>query len=463
MKNFCFTLFALLFIASPIFSQQRGRPGNVNYISLANRAAAPVFHFDQVQLPADSAGNTKLVFIFRLDNNFLPFKKITFNDEIEAPSGSEFYSSFRLNTEIFEGKSKSGRNTNYNSVTRDAWQDTVFAASYEETKSRDHYNSGYLVTTLKPGQYNYLLQLSMMGETNERNSQRQDIRITDFDNKKRGSVILLQENATTNQMKLMNMGNRVLYGKDFSVLVDIPAYNVEEEYQVELVKVVPNRKDTTELESIYVSDIKPEHVLQNQHLSFVKGKEPGLELSESESGGLDYALISIPNASFENNIYRIKLTKKGETKPFARRIIRSYWPNMPPALLSLDIATDMLKFIISEEQLKEMKKGNAREKEEKFRKFWSSKDPTPDTEYNELMTEYYRRVDYSFREFSNPQNPFGQDTDQGSIYIKFGPPLSKERVFPEKGRVLETWNYPNRKFVFEKGSGFSEFVLLGTG
>ena len=450
MKKIILSIFAFLFVTTALFSQQRGRSGKVNYISLANRAAIPVFHFDQIQLPGDSAGHTQLVFIFRLDNDFLPFKKITYNDEIDSPSGAEFYSSFRLNTEVFEGKSKSRRNTNYQSITRDTWQDTVFAASYDESKSRNNYNSGYLVTGLEPGQYNYLLQLSVMGETNERNSQRQNIRISDFGNKKKGSIILLKTDATKDEMPLINMGSRVLYGKDFSLLVDIPDYDNKAAYQIELVKVIPNRKDTTELESIYISDIKADQVLQNQHLAFIKGEEPSLKLSESQSEGLDYALISVPNSSFENNTYRIKLTKKGETEPIAQRLIRSYWPDMPPALLSLDVATDMLKFIINEEQLKELKKGNAKEKEEKFRTFWSSKDPTPDTEYNELMTEYYRRVDHSFKEFSNPQNPFGQDTDQGSVYIKFGPPLSKERTFPEKGASIGNMELPQSKVCLRK-------------
>ncbi len=107
-----------------------------------------------------------------MENSFLPFKKLSVDDEIDAPETAEFYSMARLNTEIFKGKASKKELKNIAPVSRDLWQDTLFVNNYEDTKSKMKYASGRLVTELDPGMYNYVLQLSLMDETDDRNSQR---------------------------------------------------------------------------------------------------------------------------------------------------------------------------------------------------------------------------------------------------------------------------------------------------
>lgn len=460
MKRINLSFFVLLFLLPPLFSQPRGR--QVSYAMLANRAAAPVFHFSELQLPGESDDKTQVIFIFRFNNDFVPFKKISFTDEIEAPKEAEYFSIVRLNTEVFTGLVRKGGDEGYSSTSRDVWQDTLFTSSYEDTQSRELYNSGYLKTELPPGQYNYLLQLSFMGETNDRNSRRQNLKVKNFATSKTGEVYLLKP-ATNNSdpLDLLNLGDKVFYGKDYRVLVRIPEFNHSDRYRLEIEKIRANRDDTTSVNITYASDIQAKDIHLNKTLVFKGEETPSLYMKDAEDTGYTYALLDIPNRRFENASFRINIYKEGDKKPVASKVIRSYWPDMPPALYSLDMALDMLKYIISDSELKELKKGSDKEKEAKFRSFWASKDPTPDTEYNELMTEYYRRIDYAFKEYSNPEHPLGQETDMGQIYIKFGPPLSKNRRFPEKGRAIETWTYPNQTFVFEKGSGFSQFELVG--
>ncbi len=460
MKRTFLSVFALLFLLTPIFSQQRGR--QVSYAMLANRAAAPVFHFSEIQLPGVSDDTTQVIFIFRFDNDFLPFKKISYNDEIEAPEGAEYFSTVRLNSEIFTGKVRNRGDDDYVSASRDVWQDTLFASSYEDTQSGELYNSGYLRTELSPGQYNYLLQLSIMGETNDRNSRRQNLNVKNFATSKTGEIYLIKPGSQRSEpLDLLNLGDKVFYGKDYRVLVRIPEFSDSDAYRVEIEKVRASRNDTSSVNTIYTADIRAEDIHAGKKLVFQGEGALSLHMKNAEGPGHTYALVDIPNRGFENTTFRLNIFRKGQEKPVASRLIRSYWPDMPPALYSLDMALDMLKYIVSDSELKELKKGSDKEKEARFRQFWASKDPTPDTEYNELMTEYYRRIDYAFKEYSNPEHPLGQETDMGQIYIKFGPPVSKDRRFPEKGRAIETWTYPNQTFVFEKGSGFSQFELVG--
>nr|WP_286670562.1 GWxTD domain-containing protein [Fodinibius salsisoli] len=119
----------------------------------------------------------------------------------------------------------------------------------------------------------------------------------------------------------------------------------------------------------------------------------------------------------------------------------------------------MLHYIVNEKTLDQLRSGSESAREQKFRAFWEKRDPTPDTEYNELMAEYYRRIDYAYQNFTT-NNTIGYESDQGEIYIKFGPPENKERRFPANGSTIEIWTYPNRQFVFRATTGFGDFKLV---
>lgn len=458
MKKFTVLLSALLFLsASLAFGQRRG---NVNYAVLANRAATPNFFFESIVLPHENEDAAQLVFIFRMENSYLPFKKLSFDNKIKAPESAEFYSIARLNTEIFKGKTSKKDLKNLTTISRDSWQDTLFAQNYDETQSKKKFATGRLVTELQPGMYNFVLQLSLMEETDDQNSQRQDIKIENFNSKKTGEIYLIKSGNDASNLELVNMGNNVLYGEDYQALVRIPNYNDSEQYNLVINKARIERKDTVNTEVVKTVAIDKSQIFNNSTLELLDKEQATLAVNNG-GGSFTYALVNVPNSSFESSIYSIELNTVSKKEPLAKKLVRSYWPDIPPSLLNLDISIKMMKFIVSEDQLKELEKGNAQEKEKKFRAFWDKRDPTPNTEFNELMTEYYNRVHYAFVEYRSPEIPNGQDTDRGEVYIKYGPPDSRDRTFPKKGKVIETWTYNNRTFVFEKGSGFSEFMLIG--
>jgi GWxTD domain-containing protein len=94
--------------------------------------------------------------------------------------------------------------------------------------------------------------------------------------------------------------------------------------------------------------------------------------------------------------------------------------------------------------------------------YWSAFDPTPESSYNQLMTEYYRRIDHAAREFIGLRKDNGIKTDRGMIYIRFGKPDQVERSSNTQGQVVETWTYrnPERKFVFVDKRGTGNFSLI---
>ena len=81
---------------------------------------------------------------------------------------------------------------------------------------------------------------------------------------------------------------------------------------------------------------------------------------------------------------------------------------------------------------------------------------------NELMVEYYNRINHANREFSN-FNEGGWLSDRGRILVKFGQPDDIERhPFEIDTYPYEIWRfYSLRKiFIFADRTGFGDFRLL---
>src|SRR5690554_2352109 len=248
MKKSLLTLITLLLFSFSLFAQRGGRSSHVSYTSLVNRSLTPVFFLDEVLLPGKTDSTSTLALIFRMDNEFLPFKKINYETDLNQPAGYEFYSLARINSEIFRNKEDKSDRKNAVSVARDVWQDTVYAKTFDDTRLKTLYTSGVLANDLAPGSYDYLLQLNLMGEANDRNSTRQTLKIQNLSTKKTGEIYLV--NTVTNkddklELTLLNMGNNALYGKDFNALVRIPDYDATANYTLDVSKATVEKRDTT--------------------------------------------------------------------------------------------------------------------------------------------------------------------------------------------------------------------------
>lgn len=155
----------------------------------------------------------------------------------------------------------------------------------------------------------------------------------------------------------------------------------------------------------------------------------------------------------------IKLNEDGEDHDFP---IRVDWLNKPISLRNPEFAIEMLKYIVEEELVSNLLDEDEDDYQKVLHEFWKQYDPTPETEYNELMEEYYSRIDYAALEFRGISKNNGLSTDRGKIYIKHGKPDNIERASDSNGYVVETWVYKilNQKFVFVDKQGTGNFILI---
>lgn len=157
------------------------------------------------------------------------------------------------------------------------------------------------------------------------------------------------------------------------------------------------------------------------------------------------AYIQIPSSDLSPGEYALVVTAEnsaGRTTDTARFSLR--WIDAPFSLSRPDYAIRALYPIATEDEIDRMLSGDRMRQQEALNLFWSERDPTPTTTYNEAMAEYYRRVDYASVKFRTIDRRDGVGSDRGKIYILNGPPTRVERDMDPTGPPREVWTYRNR-------------------
>lgn len=458
-----FVGFLSIFILLINLTDRSEAQSRVNYESLYNSSNQRQNIFvSNFVLPGDANDTVNFVTTFRISYNFLPFRKVQ-----DPDSEYEFYSDAGMRIELFNAKEKVRRNRDQikieglESAGLTSWRDTAFAETYEQTQSKNTFLTGALKSSLKPGLYNYILQMNRGNENRDESSRTRQVEIQDYEDQDASPIILVEElienNGDVPQLNLLNFGNNAFYGSDFLAFVYIPDYSPDNNYRLTFHRADVSEDDTTRQDQVYSTEITSEQIYEDIKPTLNNDKD-NLSLSlNSSNEGYTYALIEVPNSQFPNASYQLTIQNGDNT--VARQIVRSIWLDMPISLLNLDVSIDMLKYMSDSETIRRINRGSERERERKFREFWQERDPTPDTEYNELMAEYYQRIDYAYERFTTPNTP-GYESDRGKTYIRYGPPKNRERKFPTSGSSIEIWTYDDRKFVFESTSGFGDFKLI---
>ena len=157
----------------------------------------------------------------------------------------------------------------------------------------------------------------------------------------------------------------------------------------------------------------------------------------------------------------IKLIQSNKEREVMKKI-SIYKPGLSGFVNNVETSFQQMRYLLTNNERKEAKgkKGEALEKI--FLEFWNKRDPTPETNINELMEEYYIRVNY-VNEYFNMSWKEGWETDFGMIYILFGPPdeIQRSNATSTNTSIYQAWYYNrlNKQFVFRDQNGFGDFKL----
>jgi GWxTD domain-containing protein len=137
------------------------------------------------------------------------------------------------------------------------------------------------------------------------------------------------------------------------------------------------------------------------------------------------------------------------------------WSSLELVKNDFESAVEQLRYIASTKEMDQLKNAPKDDRIKEWNEFWKSKDPSPDTDENEIENEYYRRISYTNRHFDLPQRE-GWRSDMGMIYIINGAPDDIEKhPFDIETKPYEIWYYynPRRRFLFIDENGYGEYVL----
>ena len=184
-------------------------------------------------------------------------------------------------------------------------------------------------------------------------------------------------------------------------------------------------------------------------------------LGNGKDGYFNHSVF-VPSKYLENIKNNFKVSIKQDGKEIDREFVfGTFKSGIASSINDIDNAIKQMKYLLSKEEADMFKSKNKFEREELFNQIWKKLDPTPESDYNELMEEYFKRVDYTNEHFDGWQP--GWKTDRGMIYILFGAPdqINRYNSTNNMNKTRQIWYYQKiaKEFSFIDQNGFGDYRL----
>lgn len=139
------------------------------------------------------------------------------------------------------------------------------------------------------------------------------------------------------------------------------------------------------------------------------------------------------------------------------------WGNAYQSEENINLSLKQLRVIANPKDIKKIDKAPEAQQDSLIKAYWKERDPTPETEDNELYDEFITRIQESNRMFGF-QRSDGWRSDRGLIYLKYGPPDMVEKDIPSNSGFgkYEVWTYDElrRQYIFYDRLGTGEYRLV---
>jgi len=379
----------------------------------------------------DNVGKFNLVYFSRpISKDSLKvttFIEIPFNSLQFIKRNNGFYASYDASIIL--------QNKNGEQIIRNMWSDSISTNDYMHTQSRFRNRKHYTSFTIAKSKYVILSDLYDK-DTRKKGSKKKKLDYT----KQKKSPSLMEP------IVLANLTGEWGFGSDKFPITGRKVTNID--------------KGLTILLSGFVDD-SPYSVQ-----TIIKGNNDEKELSminDKTNDGFFNHKIKIEKEylnSISINI-EIKLVQSKKEKKIGK-IITIYKPGLSRFVNNIENSFQQMKYILTNAERENAKGKRGKDLEDVFLEYWKIRDPTPKTSLNELMEEYYIRVNY-VNDYFNMSWKEGWETDFGMIYILFGPPdeIQRSNVNSSNSSVYQVWYYNriNKQFVFKDQNGFGDYRL----
>lgn len=419
MKKLIIVLFIVLSVQ--IFSQ----PNHFRRQNFRDLPFSKLIYTQVLVFPEDSTSTINYLY------------KIPYRNVVFLKNGEGYNAEIRVDIEVTD--------TNSNFVKREIKDWKIKAASFEQTISSEIYAEGLVKLKLPEG--SYYVQPIVTDQNSQKEFQLKEERL-DVNGKKEIEPLIINSNKISCEreefFKLTNFEGNIPFGSGSQNIIIPVSDNSLKEIDI----IVFNQNDTI-----------AKKTLTESFISSIELQECEGSILISEGAGIktnNFILEGIVN-DLKEGPFSIEIN--GNDKNRFNSFV--FWYNKPNSLRFPELSIKALKHIQEGVVVDSLLDIDDENQYKALVEFWKKMDPSPETEYNELMREYYSRVDYAQENFSSITGIKGVETDRGKVLVKFGKPDQVERASNEKGKVVETWFYikPQRKFVFVDKQGVGEFSL----
>jgi len=349
-------------------------------------------------------------------------------------SNFRFHAKYEMLFTIFDKKG--------NQVSGKTITDDIFVSSFAETNNRKLTNRIDYSVDLVANEYKLIIELTD-SDTKKSLLKEKEIRVKGFQqNKLSLSDIIFTDQTGEDSLTIDNIEPNIERNfnnpeTDFWAVFYIYPMNLDDP-----MTLIYTTREATSGDVVYTYK---EEFTPSQWYSKKK-----INLRDHVKRVLKYSLV-------------IDVKQKGQ-KASAEGKFFSSWNYFESADLSSEQTLLPLQNVIKGKEWKWLEQASDSSKDVWFKNYWKQRDPTPETEKNELKDEFYSRVSHSNSHFSVYSiEKEGWETDRGKIYIKYGAPSNIERRSNDPNiHPYEIWYYQGieRRFIFEDRSGFGDYILV---
>lgn len=427
-------LISILFLTSlQLISQTKFTNDRSSYYTYGSQ-----FFAEAVVLPHEDADSIRVIIYYKIMNDVLSFQQIKDNKH-----NRQYMATSSVEAII---KDKTGIIREHSMK-----QDTIYVDTFEKTNSKTDYTVGYMEGVLPEGKFTGEVKLyDRYAQKIEEEELEFGEEHNSFDSEAVFAPFFVQDNS--GDYSPLILGGNISFKKNNLVALLPVAYAPEsKKYNYIISKKeasetgdwqgevnLSGQAEIAEFSNIIPSIINDKIMLQTECIN-----------TPERVYKAGFLIIKLPDNAFIPGQYVMKIyqNNSSDTSIFKFRCI---WENMPLSLNNIDYAIELMYYILTEDEFDDMQDGNSSEKFLKLLDFWKTKDPTPETPYNEAMEVYFSRVDYAFFNYATISAPDGALTDRGKIFILFGPPdIINDKL--TDGTSYEIWTYENfdKVFTFE--------------
>jgi GWxTD domain-containing protein len=384
----------------------------------------PFFEVEAFRTFAEDAELSQLHLFYEIIYDDLTF--------VKSDTGSGYFAQFELVAAIYDTDDRALQSLTMNKEYR--------VSDYELTNSRQEKINLSQKFNLDAGEY--VLKFQMYDIISKKSANRKlDLIIDDFKGKKGtiSDIIFLQE--------------------------------VEKDSLGRIVKITPRVNDNLSRESdqffiyhnFYCSTVPAEVTFKYSLLDTKENVHLDTTITKEVTDQLSAHIWKVDKRELKKNRYKcVVQSEVGGDDDTKEKVLSFYWITVPETEDDIALALRQMRYIMPPDSMDKYEDASLEVQKMFFKEFWASRDPNPSTAVNELMEEYFKRVNFSNREFSN-FNEGGWLSDRGRILIKFGFPDDVERhPFDLNSVPYVIWRYYGLRkiFVFADQSGFGDYRLL---